>query len=609
MTSYKELKSADYINQLIEYVENILGVAFRKTGAGKYNAYCPFHKDSNDSFRVYVNDKEIVRFHCFGACDADWDVYDIIQKAHNCSFGEAQQVLATYLDEKAEYYKKAPESALSVTRVESHIEAEQEESSFSVVAPDEVDEGYASVIETSSKFYHEILASGGESVEPIYGYLKKRGVSEEHIRGYQVGYSPSFKSEPSEGKALLKEHLPQFEESYLVFREFYNAGVFRLLDDETAKGHLYYRQFVDNSMGIYGSYGDFFAGKITFPIKNMKGQYVGIMGRRPDNRGGFRWMKQRLDGGDINPKSWLYGIDKAYPYIAKYKTVILVEGIFDYFAVLNSFQDTTKPIVVSTLGKNLSNEALALLQGLGVRHFVVAYDCDAAGMKGIQAIAKEIGRSQVTYLGGMKEGQDPADHLSGLNVGIDGFSMAHLLKGAEKAQALTEKPVHVEVIATANHGDGHMVFSPAGMPSSKDSEVLQEKPKEYAYDAEHLLSMLSYNHSNKSGLEAQINSLIEYIESRSLASDKERVFTLPYNFVEERKYLDLGTALILWLKIAIEQQSKKRRVVMTDAALGNALNTSRKTISSYKRELKDAGYLNMKLHGKQQRLSVKYFVQ
>lgn len=608
MISYKELKSADYINQLIEYVENILGVAFRRTGDGKYTAYCPFHKDSNDSFRVYVNDKGIVRFHCFGACDADWDVYDIIQKAHNCSFGEAQQVLATYLDEKAEYYKKAPESALSVTRVEPHIEAEQEESSFSVVAPDYADEGYVSAIKKSSKFYHEILARGGESVEPIYGYLKKRGISEEHIRAYQIGYSPSFKEEPSGGKALLKELLPQFDESYLVFREFYNAGMFRLLEDETAKAYPYYRQFVDNSMGIYGSYGDFFAGKITFPIKNIEGQHVGIMGRRPDNRSSYRWMKQRLDGAEINPKSWLYGIDKAHPYIAKYKTVILVEGIFDYFAVLNSFQDPTRPIIISTLGKNLSNEALALLQGLGVRHFVVAYDCDDAGMKGIEAIAKEIGSSKVRYLGGMKKGQDPADYLDGLNVGIDGFSMAHLLQGAEKAQALTEKPVHVEVLATANHGGGQMRISPAGAVSNKDSAVLQEKPKEYSYDADHLLSMLSYGHGNKSGLEAQINTLIEHIESKPMVSETERVFTLPYNFVEERRYHDLGTALILWLKIAIEQQYKKRRVVMTDAALGEALKTSRVTVSKYKAMLKDAGYLNMELQGKQQKLSVKYFV-
>lgn len=68
MEPYKDLKSAKYIELIIQFAEKLLGVPFNATGKHKYSAYCPFHKDTTDSLRVYVNKKDEVRFHCFGAC-------------------------------------------------------------------------------------------------------------------------------------------------------------------------------------------------------------------------------------------------------------------------------------------------------------------------------------------------------------------------------------------------------------------------------------------------------------------------------------------------------------------------------------------------------------
>jgi DNA primase len=97
MITYKNLKSVTYINKIIPYVEGLLKIQLKPYGNNKYTAFCPFHADTKDSFRVYVNDKNDVRFQCFGACDAEWDVYNLIMLRNKCSFAEAQIRLAKAL--------------------------------------------------------------------------------------------------------------------------------------------------------------------------------------------------------------------------------------------------------------------------------------------------------------------------------------------------------------------------------------------------------------------------------------------------------------------------------------------------------------------------------
>jgi hypothetical protein len=56
--------------------------------------------DTRDSFRVYVNNKKEVRFRCFGACNTEWDVYNLIMLRKKYGFTEAQIELARTLGEK-----------------------------------------------------------------------------------------------------------------------------------------------------------------------------------------------------------------------------------------------------------------------------------------------------------------------------------------------------------------------------------------------------------------------------------------------------------------------------------------------------------------------------
>jgi CBS domain containing-hemolysin-like protein len=89
--------------------------------------------------------------------------------------------------------------------------------------------------------------------------------------------------------------------------------------------------------------------------------------------------------------------------------------------------------------------------------------------------------------------------------------------------------------------------------------------------------------------------------------DQDQYVSLPRNFIEDEHHIHIGDPLILHLRLAIEQQTKKRRIKETDATIAGWLKTSRKTIYSYKDKLKQAGLLNIVKTGKRQKLSVKYF--
>ena len=403
--------------------------------------------------------------------------------------------------------------------------------------------------------------------------------------------------------------MDRFDADYKEFFAFNKGSLVRLLNDGS-----FYVQFIDFEMRspFVTNYADYFAGRITFPIYNMDGQVHGIIGRRPDNRkNAIQWMKQQTEDTFITTKCWLYGIDKAHRYISHYKTVILVEGIFDYFAFYKLLQDMDKPIIVSTLGSNLTDEARGILKGLGVENFIVAYDWDSAGRKAIKQIANDVG-VRVYYLGGMKDGQDPAEKLKDVVNAISGFSLKHLMASAKRIQKTTDEPISISHITTGQPDKREVVFKPDLILEDDlffllPGETETKTAKEYYYDIDDFLPLLSYDHGNKTALDKTLYEIIKLLEARPEKPKSDRYFKIPANFLTTEAYDDLGASIILWLRIVIEQQTRKRKIRETDGTLAEWLNTSRATISSYKRMLKDLGFLNIDTSKKLQTLSVRYF--
>ncbi len=604
MTTYKDLKSAKYIEATINFVEGLRRIDFKRTGNNRYSSHCPFHIDRKDSFRVYVDGNDEVKFHCFGECNMNWDIYDVIMVSNKCSFQQAQQTFADFLDIKD--FK--PYGGKS-TSIPDFDQLKEPDKPVEFAEPEKLSPEIVDALRDASVFYNKMLINNEDRFNKVHAYLHRRGVDTDLIQKFNIGFAPTLKDEEYLGRALIMNYLDRFNADYEEFFSFNKGSLVRLLNDGS-----FYMQFIDFGMrsAFATNYADYFAGRITFPVYNMDGQVHGIMGRRPDNRkNAIHWMKQQTEDTFITTKSWLYGIDKAHRYISHYKTVILVEGIFDYFAFYKLLQDMDRPIIVSTLGSNLTDEARGILKGLGVENFIVAYDWDNAGRKAIKQIATDVA-GRVYYLGGMTDGQDPAEKLKGVVNAISGFSLKQLMASAKRIQKSTDKPIFISHITTGQPDKREVVFKPD--TTLKDDlffllpvETETKTIKEYYYDVGDFLPLLSYDHGNKTELDKTLYEIIKLLEARPKKPKSDRYFTIPAKFLMTESYDDLGPSIILWLRIVIEQQTRKRKIRETDGTIAEWLNTSRATISSYKRMLKDLGFLNIDTSRKLQKLSVDYF--
>jgi DNA primase catalytic core len=601
MPTANDLKSAGYIDQIIGFAEALLGIKFKRAGHRRYSSHCPFHVDRKSSFRVRVDDKGVVRFHCFGACDMDCDIYDLIMMRRKCTFIEAQRLLAGHLG-ISDF-----EPARGKRPLESTPESVEEEGPAVIFAdPKRLSPDVVQAMRTAATFYHELLVKSQAAYGKVVKYLGSRGVDDGLIRDFQIGYAPPFKDEEHRGRAFLKAMLAGADDSLKAHRVCSDAGLIRFLNDGT-----HFARFVDFSIHdpFQRAYADFFARRITFPIFGEDGAVIGIIGRSIDKRGTV-WLKQKSEKDLLDTRSWLYGIHKAKPHIQWYKTVIIVEGIFDYFAFYRLFQDTTTPIVVSTLGIHITDETMAIVKRLGVEHFIVAYDWDPAGKSAIRKAAEKCGGA-VYYLGGMKDNEDPADMLKGLEGVVSGFSLSRLLASAKRVQPITAKPVYVSHIVFQKQPQQEVVLKPSSTPANEHllpvPEDLINPLKECVYDVEDFLPLLTYDHPNQAALSATLKSLVLLLETRPRRARTERVFRVPVNFLNDEAYDDLGPALILWLRLVIEQQAKKRRVKQIDSTLAEWLHTSRQTIVGYKRILFRLGYLKMDGSQKVQKVSVNFF--
>jgi DNA primase len=403
--SYKDLKNKKYLEPTKAFVEQLLNIRF----LDNTRAHCPFHHDKSDSFRIYVDGKDEVKFHCFGECHGNWDVFDLIREKRKCGFPKAQSIFAEFLGlEKAESYRDSIKEDKP-----SSDEGEEDEPDEPVleITTEKLTDKHLAVLQAAGEFYSNLLLSRREKFKKVFDYLESRGIGEEIIDNFTIGYCPALEDEEFKGRALLNSRADEMLKSPILYQFYRRTGLFRLLNDETARGFRYFKRHIDNSPNNpFGVYCDYFYNRLTFPIHDMHGRTVGMMGRRLDNRG-LRWLKQTGEGTYIESKGWLYGIDKSARGIKEYQTVIIVEGIFDFFAFYNVLEDKEKPIVVSALGSRIDKSTAYPLQELGAKHFIVAFDWDPAGMKGILRAAEEIDAPEITFLGSLKDDEDPADKL------------------------------------------------------------------------------------------------------------------------------------------------------------------------------------------------------
>jgi DNA primase len=424
----QDIKLSACMDAIIHYAETLLGIRFKSVKKDRYSALCPFHADTKNNLTVYINKEDEVRFHCFGACKADWDIYDLIMLRKKYPFAKAQQIWAEHLG-----IKDFTASDGKSPCIPEPNETPESHDTVGFAEPKKLDEKIVAALGDAADFYHDLLISNQNRFKPIWDYLARQGIEKDIIRRFTIGYAPPYGDEKYQGRALIAGCFPRFETEDGAFDAFWDSGLVRFLNDQTMKGYGYYCRQIDfkRKDPFSRNYGDHFAGRIVFPIYDADARPTGFVGRCPGDRG-VRWLKHQTREIALSTRGWLYGIEKARPYIQQYRTILLVEGIMDYFGFYNLLQDQNKLVVVSTLGSYLTPESADLLKSLDIGHFVVAFDWDAAGRNSIERMAFKSG-GWVYYLGGLSEGQDPYEMLEPVVKSISGFSLKHQKTGAQRA--------------------------------------------------------------------------------------------------------------------------------------------------------------------------------
>jgi hypothetical protein len=303
-------------------------------------------------------------------------------------------------------------------------------------------------------------------------------------------------------------------------------------------------------------------------------------------------------------------------WIKEYQSVILVEGIFDYFVFYNVSGNKDRPIVVSTLGARVDRGSIDLLHHLGAKHFIIAFDWDPAGRKGIIDAAAQIKGNTVHYLGSLKEGEDPVDRLKNVLSRIGSFEVNHLAKGLD-VKSPSGRPVMMSFLGQRKKGNklvsDEVVFKPAEVLAGEPQQEVygaKDEVKDFWYKIDDLLFFLSYDNRNKAELDQRLQQIYDVLERprKDVPPDEEikGYLKIHRKFIEDEVYQDIGAALILHLRLAIEQQIRGRRVKETDSTIAGMLITTRRTITNYKQQLKDLGLLNITIKGVRQYLSVKH---
>ena len=342
MDFVEQLKSSiDIVKVIGEYVR------LKKMGAtGRYSGLCPFHQEKTPSFSV----NQARQFYkCFG-CGVSGDALKFVMEHDGMTFPEALRFLAERngipMPQRTEY--SDADSRLKGALYEMHTIAAQ-------------------------TFQENLRGPGGGEAR---GYLERRGLSQELIDTFQLGYS-----DPS-GQALTR----RFSERSFTPEQLDASGLIR----KRAEGSGYY---------------DAFRGRLMFPIHNESGKAIAFGGRAMRDEDQPKYYNSQ-ETPIYKKTSVLYNLHRARDAMRRGNRAVLVEGYMD---VIGVYAAGVKEVVASC-GTAITNAQVRAIR----RHsdtVIVNFDPDTAGEnaaeRAIQLLLDEGLHVRVVTLDGGAEG-DPA---------------------------------------------------------------------------------------------------------------------------------------------------------------------------------------------------------
>lgn len=335
--------SEDKINEIRSHsdIVEVVSKYIPLSKKGKnYVGVCPFHDDRDPSLTV-SQDKQI--FKCF-ACGAGGNVFHFVSRYENISFVESVVEVAK----------------LSNIQIDD-IEVTKNQPNQHLLP-------YYKLNQSFIEYTNYMLMSSGHT--EILQYLHKRGIKDELIKIFEIGYNPS-------NDALY--HFLKAKK--FTDEEMIDANLVRL-----------------TNQGIH----DVFSSRITIPIHDKYGNPIAFTARRTIENDEAKYINTTqtpcYTKGNV-----IFNYHRALPFAKKCGRVLLVEGAMDTIA----FYKANIENVVATLGTACTKEQLKLLKQMHVK-IDVCYDGDDAGINATYKFGKMASENGLEFeIIDNKSGLDP----------------------------------------------------------------------------------------------------------------------------------------------------------------------------------------------------------
>lgn len=310
----------DFINNIIAQADivDVVGsrVKLKKAGTNNYQACCPFHHEKTPSFTVSKN-KQF--YHCFG-CGAHGNALNFLMEYDKLEFVEAVEELAAML-------------GLDVPR-EQYTEGKNQKPSVSFQTKRDL---YDLMQDIATLYQKQLTVS-----IPAQAYLQQRGLSEEVIQKFGIGYVPD-----------------SFD---FVLRNFGKAkeGQERLFTLGMVKRN--------ERGGLY----DAFRHRIMFPIRDRRGRVIAFGGRIIGD--GTPKYLNSPETVTYHKGRELYGLFEALQANESPEMLLVVEGYMDVVALAQFGVN----YAVAALGTATTPEQIQLVFR-ATEQVICCYDGDRAG--------------------------------------------------------------------------------------------------------------------------------------------------------------------------------------------------------------------------------------
>jgi DNA primase len=343
-------ESLERVKQTADIVEVISAHTDLRRQGARWVGLCPFHEERTPSFSVDGQEK---LYHCFG-CGVGGDVIKFVEEKEGLGFAEAVELLADRYG----------------------VELEREQEDPRAEAKRQQRRRLEQLLQRTAGFYSNYLWESQEAAK-ARDYLAERGLGEEVLRAFGVGYAPS-----AWDKILVAGQRAGFSVA-----ELRGVGLVQ--------------------QGRGGGEYDRFRSRIMFPIRDRRGRTLGFGGRAMRSDQGAKYVNT-AETDFFHKSQLLYGVDRAKAAIAKATRAVVVEGYTDVLALHQAGVEEA----IAVMGTAITGEQVATLSGM-VEEVVLALDADSAGQEAmLRAQRVAAGRKMRLRVAAMPAGEDPAEMMA-----------------------------------------------------------------------------------------------------------------------------------------------------------------------------------------------------